>query len=66
MAELFAEFPFLSNDKVVIRKMEEADIPALAEISRNDNADHVNHRHSHPDRQRFFIFIHHNVPLFSK
>ena len=37
MAELFAEFPFLSNDKVVIRKMEEADIPALAEISRNDN-----------------------------
>ncbi len=37
MTELFAEFPFLSNDKVVIRKMEETDIPALAEISRNDN-----------------------------
>ena len=37
MAELFAEFPYLANDKVVIKKMEEPDVPALAEISRNDN-----------------------------
>jgi len=37
MAELFAEFPYLVNDRVVIKKMEESDVPALAEISRNDN-----------------------------
>ena len=37
MAELFAEFPYLTNDKVIIKKMEESDVPALAEISRNDN-----------------------------
>ena len=37
MADLFAEFPNLSNDKIIIKRMEESDVEALAKISRNDN-----------------------------
>ena len=37
MAELFDVFPYLENDRVIIRKMELNDVAALAEISNNDN-----------------------------
>ena len=37
MAELFDVFPYLENDRVIIRKMELNDVAALAEISSNDN-----------------------------
>ena len=37
MAELFDTFPYLENNRVVIRKMGESDVPALSEISNNDN-----------------------------
>lgn len=37
MRELFEEFPYLENDKVIIKKMEVNDVEALAEISNNDN-----------------------------
>lgn len=37
MAELFDVFPYLENDKVIIRKMETNDVAALSEISNNEN-----------------------------
>lgn len=37
MAELFDVFPYLENDKIIIRKMESCDVEALSEISNNDN-----------------------------
>lgn len=37
MTELFDVFPYLENEIVIIRKMEESDVPALSEISNNDN-----------------------------
>lgn len=37
MAELFDRFPYLENDKVIIRKMELNDVVALSEISNNEN-----------------------------
>mgnify|MGYP000952631903 CR=1 FL=1 len=37
MAELFSTFPYLKNDKIIIRKMTESDVEALAEISNNEN-----------------------------
>lgn len=37
MTELFDVFPYLENDKVIIRKMESNDVAALSEISNNDN-----------------------------
>jgi len=37
MAELFDVFPVLENVLIIIRKMEEADVDALAEITGNDN-----------------------------
>ena len=37
MVELFDTFPYLENDKVIIRKMKISDAKALAEISNNDN-----------------------------
>lgn len=37
MAELFEVFPYLENDKVMIRKMDISDVAALSEISNNDN-----------------------------
>ncbi len=37
MAELFDVFPYIENDKVIIRKMEPIDVAALAEISNNDH-----------------------------
>lgn len=37
MVELFDTFPYLENDKVIIRKMEVKDVKALAEITNNDN-----------------------------
>lgn len=37
MAELFEIFPYLENDKVIIKKMELNDVEALSEISDNDN-----------------------------
>lgn len=37
MAELFDKFPYLENDKVIIRKMKLNDVEALSEISNNDN-----------------------------
>lgn len=37
MKELFDEFPYLENNKVIIRKMESSDVVALSEISNNDN-----------------------------
>ena len=37
MRELFEKFPYLENDKVIIKKMEVNDVEALAEISNNDN-----------------------------
>ncbi|WP_041139973.1 GNAT family N-acetyltransferase [Beduini massiliensis] len=37
MAELFDTFPYLENDKVIIRKMELNDVAALSEISHNDH-----------------------------
>lgn len=37
MAELFEIFPYLENDKVIIKKMELNDVEALSEISNNDN-----------------------------
>lgn len=37
MTKLFDEFPYLENDKVIIRKMDSNDVAALSEISNNDN-----------------------------
>lgn len=37
MTELYDVFPYLENDKVIIRKMESSDVVALSEISNNDN-----------------------------
>lgn len=37
MAELFAAFPYLENEKIIIRKMELNDVSALSEISNNDH-----------------------------
>ena len=37
MTELFDVFPYLENDKVIIRKMDSNDVTALSEISNNDN-----------------------------
>lgn len=37
MTELFDVFPYLENDKVIIRKMDMSDVAALSEISNNDN-----------------------------
>lgn len=37
MRELFEIFPYLENDKVIIRKMELNDVEALSEMSNNDN-----------------------------
>ena len=37
MTKLFDTFPYLENDKVIIRKMESNDVAALSEISNNDN-----------------------------
>ncbi|PWJ72260.1 UNVERIFIED_CONTAM: ribosomal-protein-alanine N-acetyltransferase [Murimonas intestini] len=37
MKKLFDAFPYLENDKVIIRKMESNDVAALSEISNNDN-----------------------------
>lgn len=37
MVELFDEFPYLEDDKIVIRKMQEADVDDLAEITENEN-----------------------------
>ena len=37
MAELFGAFPYLENEKIIIRKMELNDVAALSEISNNDN-----------------------------
>ena len=36
MAELFGAFPYLENEKIIIRKMELNDVAALSEISNND------------------------------
>lgn len=35
--ELFETFPYLENEKVIIKKMEISDVPALAEISNNQH-----------------------------
>lgn len=35
MTELFDVFPYLENDKVIIRKMDMSDVAALSEISNN-------------------------------
>lgn len=37
MTELFDVFPYLENDKIIIRKMDMSDVTALLEISNNDN-----------------------------
>ena len=37
MVELFDAFPYLKNQKIIIRKMVEQDVEALAEITDNDN-----------------------------
>lgn len=37
MTELFDVFPYIENDKVIIRKMDMNDVAALPEISNNDN-----------------------------
>lgn len=37
MTQLFDVFPYLENNKVIIRKMVSSDIAALSEISNNDN-----------------------------
>lgn len=37
MKELFEIFPYLENDKIIIKKMELSDVEALAQISNNDN-----------------------------
>ena len=37
MKKLFDIFPYLENDKVIIRKMQLSDVEALSEISNNDN-----------------------------
>lgn len=37
MPELFDKFPYLENDKIIIRKIEISDLPALKEISDNEN-----------------------------
>ena len=37
MTELFGVFPYLENEKIIIRKMELSDVAALSEISNNDN-----------------------------
>ncbi len=37
MTELFSVFPYLENEKIIIRKMESTDVAALSEISGNDN-----------------------------
>lgn len=36
MVELFDAFPCLKNQKIIIRKMVEQDVEALAEITDND------------------------------
>lgn len=36
MAELFDEFPYLTNDYLIIRKMTVEDVPALSQISHNE------------------------------
>jgi hypothetical protein len=33
MSKLFNTFPYLKNDKIIIRKMVEADVEALADIT---------------------------------
>lgn len=37
MPELFDKFPYLENDKIIIRNIEISDLPALKEISDNEN-----------------------------
>ena len=37
MAELFNTFPFLESKKLLVRKMVESDLDALAEITENEN-----------------------------
>lgn len=37
MKGLFEIFPYLENDKIIIKKMELSDVEALAQISNNDN-----------------------------
>ena len=37
MTKLFEIFPYLENDKVIIKRMELNDVEALSEISNNDN-----------------------------
>ncbi|MGX8834536.1 GNAT family N-acetyltransferase [Amedibacillus sp. YH-ame6] len=37
MAELFDVFPYLENEKVIIKKMDASDVVALFKISHNDN-----------------------------
>ncbi len=37
MAQLFDSFPFLENKQIVIRKMTDADVDALDEITSNEN-----------------------------
>ncbi len=37
MAELFDFFPCWENDRIIIKKMEESDVTALAQICNNDN-----------------------------
>ncbi|MEG0527470.1 MAG: GNAT family protein [Longicatena sp.] len=37
MAELFDVFPYLENEKVIIKKMDASDVVALSKISHNDN-----------------------------
>ena len=37
MTELFGVFPYLENEKIIIRIMELSDVAALSEISNNDN-----------------------------
>lgn len=37
MPELFDEFPYLEDERIIIRKIEISDLPALAEIGNNEN-----------------------------
>lgn len=37
MTELFGVFPYLENEKIIIKKMELNDVVALSEISKNEN-----------------------------
>ena len=37
MRQLFSKFPYLENDKVIIKKMESSDVAALSKISNNEN-----------------------------